>query len=362
MTANVFYCTGSPAIWSPQAHHQKPEPENGEVLIDEKAARYSPFPLEPMFRAIYEEHPELVLDVDVVIRRNTLAKLFDFVTMNSENFEMDVEMVGHKAVFVRKETDSARGFGRAFKDEYTKWDSAVKGSTSHHRIVAYEFAGLHYLLGFESDGYLVEKANHMDKATLQQHGGMADLAGTTTLLNSSEAPRNGEKLPVSGHDFVIRRGGSEINQEALMEIKTWSGHEVQDVKSELPRLWMSQTPNLIEAYYSDGRFEDVRVYDVREDLEKWEERNAMNLRKLDATIRRIIDTVRQAITRKCRVKGTNSGVLEICELEFGHASAIPVDLYHKVKGDDLEDKRNSGEDYDMVERERRYESEEEYSD
>ena len=295
-----------------------------------------------MFRAIYEEHPDLVLDVDVVIRRNTLAQLFDFVTMNSENFDIDVEMVGHKAVFVRKEKDIAQGFGRAFKEEYTKWDSAVKGSTSHHRIIAYEFAGLHYLLGFESDGYLVEKANRVDKAPAQQQEGMADLAGTTTLLTSSEAPIDDENRSI--YEFVVRSGGSEINQEALMDIKTWSGHEVPDVKSELPRLWMSQTPNLVEAHHNDGRFEDVRVFDVREDLEKWEELNASNLRKLDAVIRRIIDTVRQAITRRCRVKGTNSGVLEICELEFGHPSAIPIDLYHKVKGDYLEDKRDSEQD------------------
>ena len=42
--------------------------------------------LEPMFHAIYEEHPEIDLEaVDVVICRNTMAKLFDLVTMNSES-------------------------------------------------------------------------------------------------------------------------------------------------------------------------------------------------------------------------------------------------------------------------------------
>lgn len=82
-TANLSYCKGSPAIWSPPAHRRRLEPDKGEVFIDQNAARYSSFPLEPMFRAIYEVQPELNLeDVDVFICRNTMAKLFDSVTIN----------------------------------------------------------------------------------------------------------------------------------------------------------------------------------------------------------------------------------------------------------------------------------------
>jgi len=103
-TANLSYSKGSPAIWSPPAYRRRLEPDKGEVFIDKNAARYSSFPLEPMFRAIYEVHPELNLeDVDVVICRNTMAKLFDFVTINSKSFELDVEIMGDKAVFIRKE-------------------------------------------------------------------------------------------------------------------------------------------------------------------------------------------------------------------------------------------------------------------
>jgi len=296
-----------------------------------------------MFRAIYEVHPKHDLeDVDIVICRNTMAKLFDFVTVNSKNFEIDVEIMGDKAVFIRKEKkttefiDEFRGFGHTFPEEYTRWDSAVKGSSSHHRIAEYEFAGLKYLLRFESDGYLAEKIRGVEKDPSQQQGGMADLANTTTLLSSSEVFTVGEKRPVLGHGLVIRNGGNKIDQGAAIEIKTRAAHKVLDMESVLPRLWMSQTPNLIAAYHKGGRFDDVQIIDVRKDLEKWEERNSVNLRKLDAVIRRVIDTVQNTIAMKCRVKRTDSGELEIWELEISHQSALPEDLCHKLREEGLE--------------------------
>lgn len=98
-----------------------------------------------MFRAIYEVHPEIDLeDVDVVICRNTMAKLFDFVTMNSNNFEIDVEIIGDKTVFIGKERkatefiDEFREFGHTFPEEYTRWGSEVKGFSSHHRVAGSE--------------------------------------------------------------------------------------------------------------------------------------------------------------------------------------------------------------------------------
>ena len=331
------------------------------MFIDLDAIRYSPFPLEPMFRAIDEEHPELDLrDVDVVICRNTMAKLYEFVTTKSENFEIDVEIMGDTALFVRKQADTTKfvndvhRFGLAFPEEYTTWDTAVKGSVSHRRVVEYEFAGLKYLLRFESVGYLAEKAKHAKKAASQQQGGMTDLADATTVPNSNEAFTVGEKRLVTDHGLVIRSGGSGINQEAVIDITTRAAHQVLDMESVRPRLWMSQTPNLIVAYHDDGQFDDVQIFDVRKDLGKWEERNAMNLRKLDAVIRRIIKTVRNTHTMKCRVQQTHSGVLHVCEFDSGHQNALPDDLRYKLKGNNHEDGRNSCEDSDDYEDYRRF--------
>ena len=180
-----------------------------------------------MFCAIYEKHPELDLrDVDVVICRNTMAKLYEFVTTKTENFEIDVEIMGDTALFVRKQPEATEfvndvhRFELAFPEEYTIWGSAVKGSVSHGRVAEHEFAGLKYLLRFESDGYLAEKAKHVEKPASQKQGGIADIADTTTLVNFNEACTVGEKQLVTDHGLVIRSGGSDISQEAVVEITT----------------------------------------------------------------------------------------------------------------------------------------------
>ena len=345
-TADLSNCKGSPATWSPPAHRRKLAPDKGEVFIDQNAARYSSFPLEVMFRAIYEMQPEINLDdVDVVICRNTMAKLFDFVTMNSKNFEIDVDIIGDKAVFTRKERktteviDEFRGFGHTFPEEFTKWDSEVKGSSSHHRVARYTFGDLNYLLRFESDCYLADKAVNVKEAPLAGQGSKAGLVDTMALLSSSNTLRFGEVRPTTNCGLVVRNGGREVDQAAAAEIKTRAAHKVLDMDSVLPRLWISQTPNLIAAYHKGGRFDDVQVLDVRKDISRWEERNSGNLRKLNTLIRRIIDTVQKSVAMKCRVRGSEGGNLEIWELDSSHESALPYDLRLKLCGDKgLEDK------------------------
>ena len=300
-----------------------------------------------MLRAIYEVHPKIVLDdIDVVICRNTMAKLFDFVTMNSKNFETEVEIIGDKAVFVRKERknteiiDGFRGFGHTFPEEYTRWDSGVKGSSSHHRVAECVFADLKYLLRFESDCYLAKKAASGKEAPPAGQGTKANLVETTALLSSGDALKLGESRPTTKGELVVRKGGREVDQAATVEIKTRAAHKVLEMDSVLPRLWISQTPNLITAYHRGGRFDDVRVLDVRKDISRWEERNAGNLRKLNTVIRRIIDTVQKTTSKKCCVRGSESGSLKIWELDIGHQSALPDDLCLKLKGEKgLEDNK-----------------------
>lgn len=111
--------------WYPPAHRRRLEPDKGEEFIDQNVARHSSFSLKSMFRVIYEMHLELDLeDVDVVICGKSMIKLFDFVTLNSKNLEIDVEVMGEKVVLIRKEKkttkfiDEFRGFGHIFREVY----------------------------------------------------------------------------------------------------------------------------------------------------------------------------------------------------------------------------------------------------
>jgi len=295
--------------------------------------------MEPLFRAVYHLHPEFNMnDINIAIDRNSMGKLFDFVTNSSRAFEIDVEIIGNTAVFVRREKSVTefitefRGFGYTFPEEYTTWDKEVKGSSSHHRIASFCFAGMKYLLRYESDGYLAEKAGVVKKSTAPGKGADADVDSAITSLGSDGSLNIGEKQPLAQNRLAIRSQGSEIDQRAVIDIKTRAAHKTLDTEIVLPRLWMSQTANLIAAYHKGGRFDNVQVLDVRDGIEQWQKNHAVELRKLNALILRIITTVKGAGSMKCRIKRADGGKLEIKELGGRHASALPEDLQLKLQG------------------------------
>ena len=305
---------------------------------------------------MYEmRHDRKTGDVDVVICRNTLSKLYDFVSTNSMTFEMDVEIVAGKALFVRKEKKNTevitefRGYGYAFPDEYTRWDSAVKGSSSHHRVLKFDFAGLTYLLRFESSGCLKGDGGGAETASSSQHEGQRQESTgdqTLTLLETGDLSLTiGEKLPLTSRDgLIVRNTGREVDQKDMIEIKTRAAHKKLDMASVLPRLWMSQTPNLVAAYHhKGGRFDDVEVLQLGQAIGNWEEQNVANLQKLNGLIRRIIDTVKKTSSMKCRVRVTSSGELEIWELDISYPCALPNDLCDKLMSEDLEEEDDDAE-------------------
>src|SRR5947207_5249456 len=62
---------GSPALWSPPIAPQKVKKDSGLIYIAQNAARHPDSPLEPLFRALYIEHPSFdIHSIDVVTDRN----------------------------------------------------------------------------------------------------------------------------------------------------------------------------------------------------------------------------------------------------------------------------------------------------
>ncbi|KAL6720375.1 hypothetical protein ACLMJK_002296 [Lecanora helva] len=346
---------GSPPVWSKPAFARKLKPDQGEVFIDQNAARYPTYPLEPMFRAIYELHPQFDFsDIDVFIDRNSMNKLLGFLQKSSRIFEIDVEIIGNKAVFVRKEKSATeiitefRGFGRTFPEEYTSWDSQVQGSSSHHRIARFNFGGLKYLLRFESDGYLAEKSSAKNPAASVETEGATELNDPNVLLGSADTLSLGNRHAITGQALVIRRQGTEIDQEAMFDIKTRAAHRPLDMEAVLPRLWISKIPNLVVGYHRGGRFEDIQVLDVRDDIERWAGHNEVVLKKLGSAMIEIIGIAKSTASRKCRINRIDRGILEIRELGDNQGNALPPELMMKLEhdGDDGPDSElSSSSDY-----------------
>ena len=135
-----------------------------------------------------------------------------------------------------------------------------------------------------------------------------------------------EAQPNLCEELTIRTGGHPIGQAALAEIKTRIHYRLLEMETVLPRLWISQTPNLVIGYHKGGRFNDIRRLAVKEEIASWEGKNALTLRKLQSLMTLIISTVQNTASQKCCVRGTLDGKLQIWEHGEGYRNALPDDL------------------------------------
>jgi hypothetical protein len=89
---------------------------------------------------------------------------------------------------------------------------------------------------------------------------------TISRVHSATTDAESEKLN-------ILKKGRHIPQCGVFDLKTRSVKriEVDTLSEELPRLWVRQIPNFVLAYHTFGKFKDIRVQDVRENLKHWEE-------------------------------------------------------------------------------------------
>lgn len=320
---------GSPPLWSPPSTPQQLKPDSGLVYIAQNAARHPDSPLEPLFRALYVENPSFnIRSIDVVTDRNVIRKLLSFINPSSmrnglEAFTFNIEIAGNTAMLSRVETATwevigpkkFQGHGHEFEKAYTT--SQVNGSTGHHRIISYRFGDLNFIVRHETDGYV-----DATPSSNSQEPGSGSLSRTLGSLSLSP-PKPAS--PVS--KLSIKAAGHIIPLASTLEIKTRVQHRLLEIEEAAPQLWVSQTPKLVRAYHSKGKFQKPDVKDVTALIQDWEKRNQADLRKLAALIRRIVEVVR------------GSGGSAVVEYEDGANSLVvrrweggkmlPEDLYSR---------------------------------
>lgn len=187
-----------------------------------------------------------------------------------------------------------------------------------------------YLLRSESDGYLPDKAGGAIKHDQSSSQTEDDDLATRNILDSSNLLTIGERSPTAARSLITRNVGHEIRQEATIEIKTRAAHRILDMDVVLPRLWMSQTHNVVIAYHKGNRFNDVRVKDVQNEIKTWETEHRRDLLSLHVLIQTIISTVRSSSSKKCRIKRMEAGNLQMWELGANYPNALPEDLCNRV--------------------------------
>ena len=240
-----------------------------------------------------------------------MGSLFRFICQKDWPFRFSVELIGNTVFFVRKENDpkqlieGIRGYGYAFPEANTTWDSDVKGSEMHQRIVQYQFAGLNFVVRFGCDGYLpdatrTQKEQGTASSTTTDHTITKTSSNVHDLLTAFDdmKPHSNRSPSSSDCALTINSGGSQVPQEAIFDLKTRSCRSAYGLNMEdhYPLLWLKQIPNFIAGYH-DGRglFEDVRVRDVRKEVQAWEQReeNKEAIKRLAALLGKIVKIAKE---------------------------------------------------------------------
>lgn len=301
-------CAGQPPRWTPLKGTSKLPGDAGEYYRDVNAAAYPKHPLEPAIVSVMKMNPSPI-PVNIVACGSTIGNLLRFARGADldRSFRILVEKVGGTVHLIRRENsprekiEGVRGFGHTFPEAYTTWDSSVKRSTSHQRILSYQFGGLDLMVRFEGDGYT--SSNPVAKTVKGYTFDDLESLGITESLSNGTG-----KLKVS-------EGGESVPQSSIFDLKTRSimAREKDHLGEQLPRLWIAQVTQFLLAYHERGLFRDsnIEIKNVKADITEWQDLNQPSLKRLAALLRLIIDKAHASKDGKLEIVWSNSGSLEI---------------------------------------------------
>jgi hypothetical protein len=266
-----------------------------------------------MIEALLTEKPGFPLsDVDIIGCGSTLGNLLRFARGQAQSFRMLVEVVGNTVFFIRRENSptetipDVRGYGHTFPEAYTTWSTSVQRSESHQRVISYEFADMKCLVRFEADGFLPDLIPDLE--TQKDHAPVTrDITAEDLLLSIQEATisrAHSATTDAKSEKLNILKKGRHIPQCGVFDLKTRSVKriEVDTLEEELPRLWVRQIHNFVLAYHTFGKFKDIRVQDVRENLKHWEESQQPALVKFASLLRMVVSFARSAESGKIEIE------------------------------------------------------------
>lgn len=319
------FSIGSPPRWTSHESLMQLREDQGKFFRDRNAAQYPRHPMEPAIAAGIHCNPNLARDIDIVACSSTLGNLLRFVRHQEKPFRILVELVDETLFFIRRENspteliDGVRGFGHSFPEAYTTWDSDVKQSTSHQRLLRYNFGGLHLLVRFEADGYLPMAKNEASKpvtsrAKTSEHFDVENL--TKSFKAAKVNPEEYLTLSSSTNDkLVAKQAGGAVGQDRIFDLKTRSiWKKDRDLLSEeIPRLWVAQISNFVVAYHKKGVFkpENVIIQDVKQDVAKWETEQDFVLAQLAALLHTLITKAREQKDGRFEIRRTEKGDFEL---------------------------------------------------
>ncbi|KAJ5771639.1 hypothetical protein N7520_002168 [Penicillium odoratum] len=311
--------SGEPPAWTPLSQPTQLRADSGVYFRDLNSARYPTHPLEPMIQAILVDKPDFcVRDLDIVGCGSTLGNLLRFARGKSPAFRVLIEVIGNTVFFRRRENSpketiqNIQGFGHTFPEAYTMWGESVRKSESHQRLINFDFANMNCLVRFEADGYLPDLIPGALKARQNPLSSKSDME-PEDLLSSIQGAAISTVHPAitqkESGPLRIFEGGRYIPQCAIFDLKTRSARKanIDTLSEEMARLWIRQIPNFVLAYHKSGKFDDIRVQDVREEMERWEECQQPGLQKFATLLEMVISFARSTEDGKLEIEHEEEG-------------------------------------------------------
>lgn len=322
---------GCPAQWSPLKGPRQIKKDAGLVYHTQNVARHPDSPLEPLFRALYIEHPSFdISSIDVVTDRNALWKLLAFIKptlthIGLDAFTINVDLTAQTALFSREGTAAQevidptqfRGFSHEFEKAYTT--SQINNSTGHHQVISYRLGGLSFLV------------RHKTNAYMSSNRGIETRSDYNPANNQPLSPKSPSDDPAIQSKLTIKKEGRVIPPESTIEIRTRASHKPIQLKEVAPTLWLSQIPNMVRAHHKRGRFSNPRVENVAGAVKEWEQSHQEDTRRFVGVINRIIRVTRDwggCSTVRYRPEKDK---LVISKAE-GRKKMLPGDLYARWPG------------------------------
>ena len=152
---------GVPPVWDPPQRHPVLKPDTGGKYVDQNADRTPGSPLQALIHAVQTCQPEFDFrNVSIVTDRRPVRCLLGFVLGESLAFRFGITVIGNTALFTRMEQRTRDQpswriirYRDTFEERYTRIFASAARTTSHYRVVRYEFAEQKTLLRYAVDAY-----------------------------------------------------------------------------------------------------------------------------------------------------------------------------------------------------------------
>lgn len=270
--------------------------------------------------------------------------LLNFVRAEPSAFNFGIAIVGNTALFTCMEGETrdrnpkriAKGYRDALEEQYTKIPASAARTTSHHRVVKYDFADQTILLRYAVDAYLGD----LDDLRMQSNSNEDIDLGPLTKQHRTIDMRGVPPSKILPSDTPVRvvSGGRHIPHAATVELTTRSnyGQAPDNIQQKLPNFWISQTLRYLLCFHRESKsgsnrrstnFDRIRLISMGNLLVDWEQSNAERLRALANVLGQVIKAA-QELGGSCIISsdGSQRSSLKVSRDEAKEVPALPKDM------------------------------------